>query len=160
MKRTLVAICFLFAFVSVSAQRIILPKGEYMDTTNVQNSSCPEGYPYYYSVRGKYLKSSFTLLKDVNTFLLIKHAAYTGNGYITFRFVVDCQGKMLPKVRVMQTDEKYRLFHFDKSLVEELYSYLLTLKDWKIAKHDSSSVSYMSYLSFKINNGKIINIIP
>lgn len=143
------------------AQNFILPDGEYMDTTFTQNEKCPQQYAYFYSVGGKYPENSTSLLKKVQAYLQQKNEAYTNSGYITFRFMIDCEGKRIPKTRLLQTDEKYTAFHFEKKLVDELYSFLKTLDKWVIARStDGKAYSYKAFLTFKIKNGKVINIIP
>ena len=139
----------------------MLPDGEYMDTTSVQNEKCPTQFAYFYSVGGKYPENSASLLKKVQAFLQQKNEMYANNGYITFRFMIDCEGKRVPQTEVLQTDEKYASFHFEKKLVDELFSFLQTLDKWVIARStDGKSYSYKAFLTFKIKNGKVINIIP
>jgi hypothetical protein len=143
------------------AQNFTLPDGKYMDTTDTQNLKCSKAYAYFYSVGGKYPKNSASLLKEVQIFLQQKNQTYLNSGYITFRFMVDCEGKPLPKTQVLQTDEKYAAFHFDKNLINELFAFLKTLDKWKITKSKEEDIfSYKAFLTFKIKNGKVINIIP
>jgi hypothetical protein len=143
------------------AQNYGLPDGEYMDTTSTQNEKCPKGYEYFYRVAGKYPKNSASLLKEVQLFLQQNDRHYINSGYITFRFMVDCEGKRLPKTQVLQTDDKYAVFHFEKELVNELFAFLQTLDKWR-AGHPINGISYpyKAFLTFKIKNGKVINIIP
>lgn len=139
----------------------MLPHGEYMDTASLKNERCPPQAAYYYSVGGKYPQSSATLVKKVQTYLQQKQQAYNNSGYITFRFVINCEGKRMPQTEVLQTDEKYAAFHFDKELVAELFGFLQTLDKWRVAKStDGNSYSYKAFLTFKIKNGKVVNIIP
>jgi hypothetical protein len=142
------------------AQNIILPDGEYMDTTSNHDTKCKDYNNYYYSVGGKYPKSSSTVLKDVQLFLVKKNNIYPGSGYITFRFKIDCEGKQMQKVQVLQTNEKYLKHQFDKKLVDELFVFLRTLSQWKIATMEGKAYLYRAFITFKIKNGKVINIIP
>jgi hypothetical protein len=143
------------------AQNFVLPDGEYMDTTSTQNEKCPKQYAYFYSVGGKYPENSTSLLKKVQTFLQQQNENYVNSGYITFRFMIDCEGKRIAKTQLLQTDENYAAFHFEKKLVDELYSFLKTLDKWVSAKStDGNTYSYKAFLTFKIKNGKVINIIP
>jgi len=152
---------FLLLTNQTSAQNFVLPDGEYMDTTFTQNKKCSGAYAYFYSVGGKYPENSTSLLKKVQTFLRQKNETYVNSGYITFRFMIDCEGKLLPKTEVLQTDEKYAAFHFEKKLVDELYSFLKTLDKWVMYRStEGTTYSYKAFLTFKIKNGKVINIIP
>jgi len=143
------------------AQNFVLPDGEYMDTTFTQNKKCSGAYAYFYSVGGKYPENSASLLKKAQTFLQQKNEIYTNSGYITFRFMIDCEGRRAPATQVLQTDEKYASFHFAKNLVDELYGFFKTLDKWVTGKSkDGDTYSYKAFLTFKIKNGKVINIIP
>ncbi|OFY93442.1 MAG: hypothetical protein A3K10_04440 [Bacteroidetes bacterium RIFCSPLOWO2_12_FULL_31_6] len=135
--------------------------GEYMDTTSGNNEQCKEVNTYYYSVGGKYPESSSSLLKEAQIFLEKNSKTYSNNGYITFRFRINCDGKMMKKVQVLQTDENYKTNHFDKMFVNELFSFIKILDKWKIAKTKKDEpYSYITFITFKIKNGKVINIIP
>jgi len=135
--------------------------GEYLDQPVAGKTPCDTGFFYYYSIGGKYPRSSATLLKAVNDRLARQAVVYTGSGYITLRFVVGCEGKILPGVQAIQTDEQYHTHHFDKALVNELYGFVKTLDQWRIASFkDGQKGAYTAFLSFKIDHGKVINIIP
>jgi hypothetical protein len=163
-KPTLLLIISLFFLLLANktfAQNFVLPDGEYMDTASTQNKKCPEAYAYYYSMGTKYPKNSASLLKDVQSWLQRQNKNYANSGYITFRFMIDCEGKLLPKTQVLQTDEKYTVFHFEKELVNELFAFLQTLDKWRIARsQEGNTYNYKAFLTFKIKNGKVINIVP
>lgn len=132
-----------------------------MDTTMTRTPACEKaGYAPYYAVQAKYPRSSETLAKGAQTFLQGK-PKHRGSGYVTFRFVVDCQGNRLPRVEVLQTDARYQQFHFPKELVNNLYAYFKTLTDWPAAVwRGEMRVNYIAYLTFKITNGKVVAVIP
>lgn len=162
MKILFINCLLLFASYSY-AQNFILPDGEFMDTTTVNNTSCKDYNTYFYQGhgRGKYPEASTTILKEAESFLKIKNNSYSGSGYITFQFTIDCDGKKMNKTRVLQTDEKYNNYHFDKKLVGELYAFLKAMDKWEIFKTKSGeSLSYRAFITFKIKNGKAVNIIP
>jgi hypothetical protein len=144
-------------------QNFILPTGEYMDTLTVASPGCTLtwNYNYYYSSYAKYPRNSATLLAEIQTHLKTTAHRYTGSGYVTFHFFVDCQGKVINRIRVTQTDSQYAEHHFEKQLVEDLYRYFKTLKEWKIAKYDSGEpLNYAAYLTFRIQNGKVVAVAP
>ncbi len=160
MKHAVTLILVLITFRSFG-QLYTLPDGEYIDTTVNSNTACKDYNVYYYQIGGKYPKSSITLLKEVQTFLLHNNKIYQGSGYITFRFRVDCEGHRTKRTQVLQTDEQFKSYHFNKDLVNKLFLFLNTLNDWKTAQDNrGNSFSYMAFITFKIKNGKAINIIP
>jgi hypothetical protein len=158
----LIFLFFFFFFTNaVFGQNYILPQGEFMDTTSVKDTICKDYDLFYYSVGGKYLKNSYTLLNEVQTFLQQQNKIFGGSGYITFRFKIDCAGNKTKKTQVLQTDEKYAAYHFDKEFVNELYLFTNALNKWKIAKNkEGKTFPYNAFISFKIKNGKVITVIP
>lgn len=146
-------------------QNYILPEGEFMDTISTHDTKDTNCFispcNYYYSFRAKYPKNSASLLNEAHLFLQKKNETYSGSGYITLRFTIDCQGKMTKKVQVLQTDEQYKNYHFDIAFVNEIYLFLKTLDKWIVAEPlPGKRFSYITFITFKIKNGKIINIIP
>jgi hypothetical protein len=162
MKPLFIFAVLFFTTSKTFSQNYILSEGEYMDTTAVLNdTTCKDYNNYYYGVGGKYLKSSYTLLKEAQVFLLAQNKMYSGSGYVTFRFMIDCSGKKMKRTQVLQTDANYEAYHFDKVLVSELYDFTNTLDKWHIAKSkDGIAYAYHAFISFKIKNGKIITVIP
>jgi hypothetical protein len=157
----LTVLLILFSFFSAAGQNYITIHGEFMDTASTANLKCSSDSLYYYEIGGKYPRSSSTLLKESQAFIEKKNNKYSGSGYITFRFMIDCEGKMLKRVQVLQTDTDYKKYHFDKIFVNDLFDYLKTLDQWKIAKSQSGKTfNYLAFITFKISNGKVINIIP
>ncbi|WP_149242075.1 hypothetical protein [Dyadobacter sp. 32] len=160
--KAILIICLSFASIISFAQNYTLPQGEYMDTTLVISPKCSPPYSiFYYQVKAKYPVSSETLLREAKDFMKEKGHTYTGSGYVTFRFYVDCEGTM-SRIKVMQTDEDYKPARFQKDLVEELYQFAKKINKWPtgIEIQDIKNVNYIAFISFKIKNGEIINIIP
>lgn len=159
------ALCILLLLLltaSLHAQNFVTAQGEYMDTTKSISANCAPPYKlFYYQLKAKYPVSSAILLRESNAFLKQKGGEYTGSGYVTFRFFIDCEGTM-SRVLVMQTDENYKTIHFDKAFVNDLYQYLKTMDQWKknIDIQDIKNANYIAYISFKIKNGEVVNIIP
>ncbi|RYY57384.1 MAG: hypothetical protein EOO09_02700 [Chitinophagaceae bacterium] len=122
--------------------------------------SCDTASAYYYSVNGKYPMSSANLLAETNRFLGTVQPA-KGSGYITLRFTINCRGKMENGIEVLQVDSNYAKTSFDKSLVDKLQLFLRTLDKWNVGTFENGTpLAYRGFLSFKINDGKVVNIIP
>jgi hypothetical protein len=110
-------------------------------------------------VEGKYPRSSETLTEQAQAFVIRKGRQYSGNGHITFRFIIDCQGRREPLTQVLQTDVRYPRTTFSPALVRELYAFLQTLTAWKAGKVQFP-VRYTTYLNFKIHDGKVVAVAP
>ncbi|MDO7846034.1 hypothetical protein Q5H92_06685 [Hymenobacter sp. M29] len=143
------------------AQYLSFNGGEYLDTTTTRNPACAKvPTAPYFAVDGKYPLSSATLVREATAFLAHDSRKFGGSGYVTFRFVIDCAGFRQPMTQVLQTDANYMPTHFRPELVNELYAFLKTLKDWRAATHSGYAVSYFTYLTFKITDGKVVAVIP
>lgn len=132
-----------------------------MDTTLLVNSNCNDKYLlYYYHVKTRYPMATTTMLEDSKLFVSKKGQKYKGSGYVTFRFRIDCAGKM-QRVRVMQMTEDYQPMHFEKGFVEELNEYIHTLDRWEkgLSAFEMKNVNYVALLTFRIKDGEIINVI-
>jgi hypothetical protein len=159
MNYTFLLVGLLASFPGLS-QRIVLPHGEYMDTSSTRNLACVKApIVRYYSVEGKYPRSSETLAEQAQAFISRKGQHYVGDGHVTFRFIIDCQGQREPRTQVLQTDTQYRRTTLPPGLVDELYAFLQTLTDWKVGKAPVP-VRYIAYLNFKLRDGKVVAVTP
>jgi hypothetical protein len=155
------ALLLLLGALSAPAQTIVLPSGEYLDTTSVRNPACANaGWARYYNVQGKYPRSSSTLAQAAQAFLRQQKQVYTGSGYVTFRFAVDCAGHRQPRVQVLQTTAQYQPTHFRPELVAALYAYFQTLTEWRVGVMQNTAVNYLAYLTFKLQDGKVVAVVP
>jgi len=132
-----------------------------MDTITNFNPKCDSRYLlYYYQANTKYPASAMTVLSEVREFLTSRGKIYSGSGYITLRFIVDCEGKIY-KVKVLQVDENYKTCRFDKQFVSDLNDYIHTLDRWEknLSVYDLKNVNYIAYISFRIKNGEVVNVV-
>lgn len=83
----------------------------------------------------------------------------TGSGYVTIRFLVNCEGKT-GRFRVQGMDEKYQSTTFSKDLTSQLLRLTKALDGWMPAEQDGKPYDYYQYLSFKIKNGQLTDILP
>lgn len=81
------------------------------------------------------------------------------NGYITIRFVVNCEGKT-GLFRTQQMNENYLEENLDTDLVEKLLNFTKSLKDWIPKESQGAKLDYYQYLTYKIENGKVSEILP
>lgn len=88
----------------------------------------------------------------------------TQNGYITFRYHINCQGKA-GKYSILQVDKNYNKVVFRKEITEGLMNIVAGLDIYKQKKDyqegaRSEPIDYFIFLSFKIKNGEIEAILP
>jgi hypothetical protein len=81
------------------------------------------------------------------------------NGYITIRFIVNCEGNT-GRFRVQEMDFDFQPKHFSKGLSEQLLILTQNLNGWVVGTWDGQPFDYYQHLIFKIEDGKIIEILP
>ncbi len=82
------------------------------------------------------------------------------NGYITIRFIVNCHGKS-GRFRVQEMGFDYKPKRFDPELVEQLLAITKSLDGWiPPVDHGGTAYDFYQYLSFRIENGNLTNIMP
>ncbi|MDZ7935410.1 MAG: hypothetical protein U5M51_10715 [Emticicia sp.] len=112
----------------------------------------------YYSYNTKYPLSSEKLTEQVNRTLTYQPKQI--NGFVTIRFVVNCKGQT-GNFEIYQIDNNYQNTKFDEKYIEELLTFTKALDDWKIAIHNKTlKLDYYTYFTFKIEHGKVTEIVP
>ena len=81
------------------------------------------------------------------------------NGYVTIRFVVNCEGKT-GLFRTLQMNENYQQENFDKQFVEKLLNFTQSLTGWLPKEIQGHQLDYYQYLTYKITDGKVSEILP
>ena len=81
------------------------------------------------------------------------------SGFVRVRFIVNCEGKA-GRFRVIQSDLDLNETKFDSGLVKQLVDLTKSVEKWVIQYKDDTAVDYYQYLIFKIDNGRIIEILP
>jgi hypothetical protein len=80
-------------------------------------------------------------------------------GYITIRFLINCEGKS-GLFRIHQMDMNYLPSKFDDNVVNQLLSITKSLDGWVLGEYKGKIYDYYQYLTFKIINNKLIEILP
>lgn len=88
-----------------------------------------------------------------------KNENYTDSGYLNIRFVINCKGDAGRYV-IHENDLDLQPQPFNKDLVNQLFQLTTALKKWNPNYvYDAYRDSYM-YISYRIENGEITEIIP
>lgn len=88
-----------------------------------------------------------------------KNENYTDSGYLNFRFLVTCEGKA-GWFEIIQVDSDYKNTQFSKELVSQLRALTAKSENWNIISFDSIPVDYYMYVSYKLKDGEITEILP
>ncbi len=115
--------------------------------------------PQYYNF-GKGLQYTGEKPKIIEHFKSFKGLNAPGDsGFITIRFIVNCEGKT-DRFRVQEMDNDYNSKSFHKEIRDQLLTLTKSLDGWVIVSDQGHIFDYYQYLTFKINDGKLIEIMP
>jgi len=120
---------------------------------------CDENYilQYYNPERATYSKGK----NGLRNFILsnYKNKNYTDSGYLNIRFVINCKGEAGRYV-IHENDLNLEPKTFTKDLKNQLFELTTQLKKWNPNfTRDLERDSYM-YISYRIENGNITEILP
>ena len=88
---------------------------------------------------------------------LVQHPKNTG--FITVRFMVNCEGET-GRFRIEQLDMNYKPMKFNGAILDTIVSTTKSLDGWLPATYDNKVFDYYKYLTFKIVDNKIVDILP
>jgi hypothetical protein len=80
-------------------------------------------------------------------------------GYVTIRFMVNCMG-VPGRFRVLTFDNDYQEIVFSNEVTSQLLALTKNVKDWQPIMYNNTTRDSYCYFLFKINNGKLIDILP
>lgn len=81
------------------------------------------------------------------------------SGYLTFRFVVNCQGRA-GWFTTEQATPDYLPTQFPPALIEHLFTILRSLDRWHPTVIRDEKRDAYCYLTFKLNHGQLIDLLP
>ncbi|WP_310991535.1 hypothetical protein [Aequorivita marina] len=115
----------------------------------------------YYVHHGASEKGYAGNKKQFREFILanFKSKAFTDSGYLNFRFLVSCNGNP-GWFKTIQVDTTYNTTQFSEALVSQLRTLTAKPDNWNILRIEESPVDYYMYVSYKLQDGKIIEILP
>jgi len=116
------------------------------------------GFQYYNDSKGyQYNGEKIAIIQALDHLKL--SSSQKINGSVTIRFLVNCEGKT-GLFRVQQMDENYIRANFDKEFVEKILDFTKSLNGWLPKEYQGHKIDYYQYLTYKIENGKIAEILP
>lgn len=81
-------------------------------------------------------------------------------GYLTIRFIVNCEGKT-GRFRMEQMSCDYQPMKFSETLTKQLHRLTTELSGWGVALDQNGQPrDYYQYLTFKMRNGMLEEILP
>lgn len=132
---------------------------EQLDSTNFQLCNGDKNASQYFHFQEgmQYVGEKISLINHF--FDQYKSVDVDQSGWIRIRFVVNCKGET-GRFRVICSDQEYTPQVFDPKITDQLLTLTKSLNGWVIQRHDQTPKDYYQYLIFKIDNGKLIEIMP
>lgn len=131
------------------------------DLTQIENrfNRCKSGpLAFYQWVKTSY-KGGKPLLEK-HFFEQYQTVPNNESGFITIRFTINCHGQV-GEFEIEQCDDEFEIIQFDKTIVNQLFKLTTELTEWKVGKNDENeNVDSRFYVGFKIDSGKLIEVLP
>lgn len=81
------------------------------------------------------------------------------SGYITLRFIINCKGET-GRFILEELGFDYKKKKFNPELTEHLLTLTKSLKDWTAFSTGDVTFDSFTHLTFKIENGELLEILP
>ena len=105
------------------------------------------------------LKGGKNAMQKLLNTQLDKTKLFKESGYLTFRFVVNCEG-VAGRFITEQTDLDFQGKTFNPETVSHLYEIVKNIKDWRTTMIRKEARDAYAYITFKLNDGEIIELLP
>ncbi len=126
------------------------------ETDNSTFKVCDEKKVYqYYISNTNYQNGKRALKKEI--WDSIKNITFKKPGYITFRFIINCNGEV-GRFRVKTIDSELKTNYVDSLKIRKLQKSIKNLKNWNAGLWNGKAVDSYFVLTFKVKKGKIIDI--
>ena len=115
--------------------------------------------PQYYSIQSGYEGEKPAIERYFKENFRKNKAWNKENGYLTVRFVVNCNGQT-GRFRLLEMDADYHPKKFPESLSTHLLELCKKMDGWLPGKSENIPYDYYQYLTFTLEKGEIIRITP
>lgn len=115
-------------------------------------------YQYFNDGNGlEYEGEKKAISEAFETHFVSKQASETG--LVRIRFIVNCKGQT-GRFRLLGMDKDYKEKEFHVSITNQLLTIAKSLDKWRPKFINEEPVDYYQYLIIKMENGKILEILP
>ncbi|WKN46162.1 hypothetical protein [Tunicatimonas pelagia] len=120
----------------------------------------PESIVQYYhsSPDGSYAEGKRVMLNIIYS-ELDSSLLFDESGYLTFRFVVNCEGKAGWFI-TEQADLDFGKKEFNSQTIAHLYNIVYNLRTWSPSVIDGETRDTYFYLIFRLKDGKLVDVLP
>jgi hypothetical protein len=110
----------------------------------------------YYSLSAHYVLDDQFIYNHFSNPILANSGI---SGYITLRFLINCEGK-IGRFRVLQAGPNLEAITFPKEVTDSFLTNLAKITNWPPFSYEGKYYDAYMYLTFKMENGKIEEILP
>jgi hypothetical protein len=122
-------------------------------------ASATGDYPFFMGGSGTYYRGGKRALRDSIATRLDTSRLAGESGYLTFRFMINCAGGV-GRFVTDQADLDFVPKAFAAATVEHLYDIVRTLPGWEPATPRDQPRDTYTYLTFKLQNGTLVDLLP
>ncbi|MBP2833257.1 hypothetical protein J8281_13770 [Aquimarina sp. U1-2] len=88
-----------------------------------------------------------------------RNKGYTDSGYLNFRFIVNCRGET-GRYEIVQMNLGLEETTLSEDMVNQLFQLTADKENWNGYRSKKSGINYYMYVSYKIEDGEISEILP
>ena len=88
-----------------------------------------------------------------------KNKGYSDSGYLNFRFLINCEGKA-GWFEIIEMNLDLEETNLNDDMVSQLLKHTANPKHWAIYTYKDTPRDYYMYISYRIENGEITEILP
>ncbi len=88
-----------------------------------------------------------------------QNKGYSDSGYLNFRFIVNCRGET-GRFEIIQMNLNLEEVILNQDMVDQLYQLTSQKDNWYGYRINENPIDYYMYVSYKIENGEISEILP
>lgn len=81
------------------------------------------------------------------------------SGLLRIRFTVNCHGES-GRFRMLSMNENYEETSFSNGISDQLLSLTKSYKEWRVLSYNGMESDYYFYVTFKIENGHVKEVLP
>ncbi|MEL6922721.1 MAG: hypothetical protein AAFO94_01655 [Bacteroidota bacterium] len=116
-------------------------------------------WDYYNGEQKLHYRGGKRAIWDTVALYLDKKKLLKESGYLTFRFVINCEGKM-GRITTEQADLDFQPKEFSYITIHHFYEMLEHINDWIPTHVNDENVDAYFYLTFKLKDGELIELLP
>lgn len=129
-------------------------------TDNAEFFLCDEyNIMEYYQVGTKYREGLKSLREYFSPYFSVLNTYITIDGYFTTRFIVNCNGE-LDRFRFYFIDINFNQRNISLKLKNETLKALKKMKHWIPGEYGGVKYDSYAYITFKIINNEIVDVLP